>query len=258
MSDHRQVFSGLAGAYSQGRPDYPPQAAAYVFGLLAPGTTAPQVADIGAGTGKFSAALAAYARSGARPDLEQTRIWAVEPNADMRRQSEADLAAYDDVCSVAGSAEDSTLPAGSIDLVVCAQAFHWFDPVAFRRECDRIGRDRAPVAIVYNTVLGRNRHDELSWWDPPHPSPTWADRRADIRRFFGGYLLVAEFPHPVRYARADYLAYMLSHSSTPRPADSSYRRYLDSVQAIFDRDEVDGLLTLELTTMVYTSSRPSL
>ena len=244
MSDGHDHFTGLADFYAQARPDYAVAAIDYLSRLV-PDTVTARVADVGAGTGKLTAMLAPRFAS----------VWAIEPNDDMRRRAREELEAYGNVQVVEGTAEATTLPNHSVDLVVCAQAFHWFDPAGFRHESARIAGAQAPVAIVYNTGMGVDKHEELSWWEPSHASPTWVRRVEAIREFFGGYVACAEFPHPLHYDAENYLAFMLSHSTTPRPDNLAYLRYIESVKAIFARESVDGILTLDYSTCVYTSSR---
>src|SRR2546422_6524206 len=82
------------------------------------------VADIGSGTGILTELLLA---SGAQ-------VIAVEPNDAMRAAAEARLSAQARFRSVNGTAEATTLPSASIDLLVAGQAFHWFDVDQARSE----------------------------------------------------------------------------------------------------------------------------
>src|SRR5436190_381607 len=115
-TDPRKRFSSRVEAYAKYRPGYP----AGVIELfqrecgLKPGAS---VADIGSGTGIFSELLL---KTG-------VTVYGVEPNADMRAAAEKSLATYPGFHSVDGSGEQTGLPDASIDLVTCAQAFHWLD-----------------------------------------------------------------------------------------------------------------------------------
>src|SRR5262245_840572 len=124
--DPTERFSARADAYARARPSYP-QAVFDVLRehyTLAEGTVG---ADLGAGTGIFSRLL-----------LEAGAVvFAVEPNADMRLEAERSVpsARAPFFRSIAARAEETSLPAASIDLVTAAQAFHWFDIEQARREC---------------------------------------------------------------------------------------------------------------------------
>src|SRR3989442_3132520 len=104
-------FGDRASDYRRYRPDYPAAAIDTILsGLLDPGRL--RVADIGAGTGICSRLLAERG----------VRLLAVEPNAEMRAAAEA----HARIEWRAGEAEATGLAVASLDLVVCAQAFHWF------------------------------------------------------------------------------------------------------------------------------------
>src|SRR5579884_1615786 len=132
-------FSGRAEDYARSRPRYPD---AVLDALRRDIGLSPQtiVADIGSGTGILTEM---FLRNG-------NVVYGVEPNPDMRRAAEQLLAGYHRFHSINGTAEQTTLPAGSIDLVTAAQAFHWFDAAAARREFRRILRPPYIVALLWN------------------------------------------------------------------------------------------------------------
>jgi SAM-dependent methyltransferase len=109
---------------------------------LAPGRT---VVDVGAGTGKLTR------------DLVPTgaRVIAVEPLAEMRAQLEEAVPGAE---VVAGSAEELPLPEGSVDAVVAASAFHWFDTERTLPEIHRVLVRGGALATVGN---GRDLSDPL-------------------------------------------------------------------------------------------------
>src|SRR5690606_30196225 len=65
-------------------------------------------------------------------------VYGVEPNAPMRSAAEELLAGYSNFHSIAGTAEATALPSRSVDAVVAAQAFHWFNAAKARNESLRI------------------------------------------------------------------------------------------------------------------------
>lgn len=46
------------------------------------------------------------------------------------------------------TAEVTTLPDNSIDIVFVAQAFHWFEVEQFKRECHRVLRPGGKVELI--------------------------------------------------------------------------------------------------------------
>jgi SAM-dependent methyltransferase len=128
-------FNDRADDYVRYRPTYPPAAIdAILEGLSAARNL--RVADIGAGTG-ISARL--LADRGAR-------VVAVEPGTVMRGAA----APHPNVTWVAGRAEATGLRTESVDLVVCAQAFHWFKSPEAVAEFARVLKPGARLAIMWN------------------------------------------------------------------------------------------------------------
>jgi SAM-dependent methyltransferase len=137
-------FSTGAQAYVRGRPEYPPQLQSWLrdeVGLHG----ADRVVDLGAGTGKFTKLLAA---TGAQ-------VVAVEPVAAMRAQLSA---ALPQVQVVDGTAEALPLSSSSSDVVVCAQAFHWFATRAALDQIHRVLKPAGRLALVWNV-----RDESVDW-----------------------------------------------------------------------------------------------
>jgi SAM-dependent methyltransferase len=98
------------------------------------------VADIGSGTGLSAKLL-----------LENGNIvYGVEPNAAMRDAAEVYLKDYPNFVSRDGTAEKTDLDSGSIDFVIAAQAFHWFDAGLARAEFQRVLRPGGYVILIWN------------------------------------------------------------------------------------------------------------
>ena len=224
-----EAFSGKASVYAAARPGYPAAAADYLTSLLPEsGSAAPPgvVADVGAGTGKLTEL---FAQRG-------IQVYGIEPNDDMRAHLALALVDYPDAKAIVGSAEDTTLPDNSVDLIVCAQALHWFDAESFWKECQRIGKPNAIVAAVYNNMDGGRGG---------------LHRQTAVDEFFTDPV-ITEFDSSVSYSRDTWRDYMLSHSHSPLPSDDSYADYLKEIDEIFDAEQVDGKLTRIVTTTVYT------
>jgi hypothetical protein len=68
----------------------------------------------------------------------------------MREAGEQLLEKYPHFCSVAGSAEATTLPTASADFVVTGQAFHWFQPAAARAEFARVLKAQGWAVVLWN------------------------------------------------------------------------------------------------------------
>lgn len=128
-------YAGVADVYARGRPGYPDEALSWlreVVGLSAGRT----VIEIGAGTGKF---LPMLLRSGAE-------VIALEPVDGMRSAIESRF----DVRTLAGSAENISLPDESLDAVVCAQSFHWFATANSVAEMRRVLKPGGMLGLIWN------------------------------------------------------------------------------------------------------------
>ena len=132
---YHERFSDLTAAYVAARPSYPPESVDILIeGLGDPSTLA--VADLGAGTGISARVIAA------RGPL----VYAIEPNAKMREAAAPD----ERVKWVNGTAEATTLPGGSVNVVAAFQAWHWVDHPAGVAEARRILKPGGRIAAIYN------------------------------------------------------------------------------------------------------------
>lgn len=128
-------FTDRADLYRRCRPSYPPAAIdAILAGMGDPAGL--RAADIGAGTGISSRPLADRG----------VRVTAIEPNAAMRSAAEP----HPNVEYRDGRAEATALADRSLDIVLSAQAFHWFQPEDSLREFHRILRTTGRLAVMWN------------------------------------------------------------------------------------------------------------
>lgn len=127
--------------YDRIRPGYPDEAVRWLFSDIGGPAAAPgaQVADVGAGTGKYTRSLLAAGY----------RVTAVDPSDDMLRQLRQALPG---VPVTVGTAEATGLPAGSMDAVTVAQAWHWCDPLAASTELARVLRPGGILGLVWNQL----------------------------------------------------------------------------------------------------------
>src|SRR3989344_1838514 len=101
------------------------------------------IADIGSGTG-ISAQLFLQ---------NNFKVIGVEPNEPMRLAAEEILKGSlekKQFVSINANAEHTSIQDNSIDLVIAAQSFHWFDKEKFKVECKRILKPEAHVALIWN------------------------------------------------------------------------------------------------------------
>lgn len=140
--DRAGAFDLGVAAYRRARPSYPDDAVRW----LVPGTGC-RVLDLAAGTGKLTERLKALGYD----------VVAVEPSDGMRAELQRSVP---DVLAVPGSAEDIPLPDRSVDAVVVAQAWHWFDPRTAAPEIARVLRPGGRLSVVWNV-----RNHLVDWVD---------------------------------------------------------------------------------------------
>ncbi|GFG72994.1 class I SAM-dependent methyltransferase [Mycobacterium botniense] len=144
MTGSRQVrslsFGAEAAAYERGRPSYPPE----VIDWLLP-AGACDVLDLGAGTGKLTTRLVERGLN----------VAAVDPIPEMLEVLRSSLP---DTAALLGTAEEIPLPDSSVDAVLVAQAWHWFDPARAVPEVVRVLRPGGRLGLVWNT-----RDERLGW-----------------------------------------------------------------------------------------------
>jgi ubiquinone/menaquinone biosynthesis C-methylase UbiE len=133
-------FGGVAEAYDRGRPTYPRDAVVWLTG-----DKPLRVLELGAGTGKLTEQLVALGHE----------VHATEPDAQMLAILQKNLP---DVRTSQSTAEE--IPAGdaSYDVVVSAQAFHWFDPARALPEIARVLVPHGRVSLVWN-----QRDERIPW-----------------------------------------------------------------------------------------------
>jgi len=139
MTDTVERFSNRVENYVKYRPQYPREIIDHLkknCGL----TNDTVVADIGCGTGVSSQLF-----------LENGNpVFGVEPNAAMRLACAEHLARFSNFRLQNGTSTETGLPDASVDLVVAAQAFHWFDPKPTGREFLRILRPGGYILLMWN------------------------------------------------------------------------------------------------------------
>jgi SAM-dependent methyltransferase len=214
--DWAHSFGGVADAYDRGRPSYP---AAGVRWML--GDQPRTVLELGAGTGKLTEVLVA----------EGHDVHATDPDPEMLQRLEANLPG---VRTAVAGAEDIPLPEASVDAVIAAQAFHWFDLDRALPEIARVLRPTGRLCLVWNQrnekipwirrlgeVIGRQEHLE-------NPA------EALIFSELFGFLEEATFPHWQQVDRTSLQDLVLSRSNIAVLDEGGRAEKMAEVLALYD------------------------
>lgn len=140
MTDPSRSFGGVADAYHRGRPTYPREAVAWLAGDQP--TT---VLELGAGTGKLTEVLVGLGHD----------VHATDPDGQMLERLRENLP---DVRTSVATAEEIPAPDASYDVVVVAQAFHWFDHDRAFPEIARVLKPGGRLAVTWNL-----RDERIPW-----------------------------------------------------------------------------------------------
>lgn len=248
IRDTKDRFTGRVGDYVRARPGYP---RAIVDDLAAAGLLhdGAVVADIGAGTGISTELFlaAGYEAIG------------VEPNAPMREAAEAALAHFPSYRSRAGSAEQTGLPEASVDLVVAAQAFHWFDPTPTRAEFRRILRPPGWVALIWNarrssgTAFLEAYENLLLEFGTDYAQVGHRGVGGErLEAFFGGPVATRRYDNRQALDLAGLRSRLLSSSYIPAVGEPAHAAMLERLAEIFEANAVDGQVELLYDTEVHT------
>jgi len=240
-------FSSRVENYVKYRPTYPRA----VVGLLRAEcglTENSTVADIGSGTGILTEMLL----------REGCRVFGVEPNREMREAGERLLRAYERFESVAATAEETTLPDASVDLVTAGQAFHWFDTARARREFARILRSGGFVAIVWN----ERRTDSTPFLVAYEQLLLdFGTDYTEVRQPFNADA-VRDFFAPAGFEQRSFdnlqvfdfealRGRMLSASYVPEPSHPNHRPMFQRLREIFDAHQQHNKVAFEYDTRVF-------
>ncbi|HEU4515098.1 MAG TPA: class I SAM-dependent methyltransferase [Nocardioidaceae bacterium] len=143
--DPARSFDLVADAYDRGRPSYPDDAVTQLLHGVRRTGHAVDVLELGAGTGKLTEQLLTHGCSVTATDPSESMLSRLT-----RRAPGARVAA--------GTAEQVPVRARSVDLVVAAQSFHWFDAEAALHEVARVLRPGGQLAVVWSS-----RDERIPW-----------------------------------------------------------------------------------------------
>ncbi|MGC4015461.1 MAG: class I SAM-dependent methyltransferase [Luteolibacter sp.] len=238
------AFTGKAEDYQSARPSYPADwfSALERLGLLAAGTV---VADIGAGTGLLTAGLLDHGAI----------VTAVEPNDAMRAACDAALGHRSGYRSVAGTAENTSLADGSIDLITAAQAFHWFQIEEARNEFLRILKPTGQVALVWNDRIAKDPlqqqlaeiMEELG--GVTRNAVLSQANKAGVPAFFNGPCRMLECPNEQMLTREGLHGLMFSRSYMPRRDSPEGARVIAETNRVFDHFAESGQVRIRYRTI---------
>jgi SAM-dependent methyltransferase len=184
-------------------------------------------------------------------------VIAIEPNQAMRTAAEP----HPRVVWRPGTGEATGLAPASVDLVVCAQAFHWFRQREAIAEFHRVLRPRGRVALIWNS---RSRTDPMTRGYIEAIRAVNGEHPAETRTFdpnvvsADGWFTppeVERFDHAQTLDRAGLLGRAVSASYVPKEGEP-FVRLVRMLDALYERHcDARGLVTLRYVTEVWCAER---
>lgn len=248
-TDHTSRFTGRVAGYEQYRQRYPAQQVLQHLRDWCGLNPTDTIADIGAGTGMLSEV---FLQNG-------NTVIAVEPNQEMRGACEALANKFTKLTIVAATAEETTLPDHSVDMVSAGRAFHWFDAPRAISEFQRILRPGGWIALV---AQGRGKKDGnpqqqefedllLTYGTDQNYIRGGHRTHENLEELFpGGEVRRTEIHGEQQLTEEQFLGETQSYSIVPLPTDPRHPAMLAALQSFFHRHARNGLLTMPTTCWI--------
>lgn len=210
------------------------------------GANGKKIADLGAGNGALSKHFLARGAD----------VYAVEPNKAMLPLAQAALNHYPTFHPICAPAEDTKLPAHTMDAIVVGRALHWFAPQEASQEIRRIIKPNGLLAILHVPPANKHIREALlsvrsakNGWDmttggthPPAPPHAL---------YFGHHhYQKLQFSQVISQSWPEFWGNLCSRSSSPDISASQIERFRQEAYTLFEILSHDGLFTIETLTTV--------
>jgi ubiquinone/menaquinone biosynthesis C-methylase UbiE len=238
-------FSTRVENYVKYRPGYPAEAINFLYDKLRINEQS-VIAEIGSGTGIFT-----------RQIIEKAgKIYAVEPNKEMREAAEKSLIVFNNLISIDASAENTSLQDHSVDFVISAQAFHWFDRIKAKKEFNRILKSDGIVILLWNNRLFNtdflkqyeiilkkyaNDYNEVN-----HLLIT----EKELSEFYSQFEKIT-FSNKQTFNYEGLIGRLLSSSYVPMPGEKNHDILFNEIENIYNLYSEDGKVDFNYITELY-------
>lgn len=248
-------FSGLADIYAKFRPGYSEEALTFIVKHCSL-KAGDKLADIGCGTGISTRAMAKMGLA----------VTGVEPNKDMleaaKRESSSETVTVP-IVYLQAQAENTGLIDDTFNCILCAQAFHWFNPQQALLEFRRILKPGGWLALMWNE---RDESDNFTACYGNLIRTVPGASSVELSRGTAGEPLLTsnlyqnasknDFKNEQKIDLEGLLGRAFSASYVPRP-DSAEGKALElSLKLLFQEHEQSGTVILRYETSIYSAQKP--
>lgn len=242
-----EMFNNKSEIYDTYRPTYSKRSIRFLFDSNIIGKN-DVIVDIGAGTGILSRAFLEYGN----------KVISVEPNGEMRNKCTENLKQYKSSVVIDATAENTTLLAHSINVVVVGQAFHWFEPNAFKNECMRILNDKKLVILMWNQKkqncemeIERQKIRSLYCTVHDNYDNDWNLREEAVSKFFNYKYNYKKFKNNLANTYQEFIGRAFSDSRAPLLGSLEYKQYTVALKSYFNKYATRNKLIVLNDTILY-------
>jgi len=246
--DNTKRFADRVDVYRRYRARYPREVLDFTREHC--GLTATSVmADVGSGTGMLAEVF-----------LENgNRVFAIEPNTEMRDACKELEVSYSGLTCIDGTAESTTLPDHSVDVVMAGRAFHWFNHDRCRPEFLRILRRGGWVVLANiarstgaDPLLRDFEQLRLKYGADYASTVAKFDMEAACRKFFAnGEILSADFPVIQKLNYEELEGQTLSFSGMPMPGYPNHPAMLSALRDYFAQYQSGGTVLVPMDCTIH-------
>lgn len=244
--DNTDLFTSKAAIYHNGRPSYPDELLQFLqrkFQI----THETIIADIGAGTGKFTEELLELG----------CHVIAVEPNQKMAEELRDGLLC-EQLTIRERPAEHTEIDDHSVNIITVAQAFHWFNKEAFKLESKRILVEDGPICLIWNmrvedALINKRTKEVFEKHCPKFEgfSGGMTHNENQIEEFFNHGYEFFEIDFPLTFKKKQFVERCLSASYALNPEDDGFKALKDDLKAIFNEFAEEDKVIIPNKTKCY-------
>lgn len=204
----KDLFSEQAAEYARYRPSYPAELFEYIYSFV---TGQKAAWDCATGNGQAAVHLAQHFEQVIASDISASQL-ALAPQVH-------------NIQYVTCSAENTPFPDHYFNLITVAQAYHWFNWEAFRKEVNRVGKANAVIAVwmydlltsndqeVNDLILDFYHHVVGPYWDAERK---WVEEHYQTIPFPYKLLPSREFTISKEFSRDDLIGFFSSWSASQK------------------------------------------